>query len=210
MKRGFCMNKNEKHSIRKYNNIATNYDKSFDGRFTAKFKSKMFELCTVSEGDKVLDVGCGNGSLINAIKQKGNIKVYGIDISPEMIKECRGRYKNIEFQISRAEETPFVDSHFDIVIICCVLHHLHDPKKFFQEAHRILKTNGTLIIGEPHFLLPVRKFIDWIVSPLLQAGDNKLFSHEKLKSLFSENGFLVTEVYKKGFVQTIVGKKNSK
>ena len=60
------MNKNEKLSIKKYDSIANVYDKTFDGKLTAKFKKKILELCEVLAGDKVLDVGCGNGSLIYA------------------------------------------------------------------------------------------------------------------------------------------------
>jgi len=58
------MNNNEKHSIEKYNLIAESYDESFDGKFSARYKEKMLELIKVSTGDRVLDVGCGNGSLI--------------------------------------------------------------------------------------------------------------------------------------------------
>ena len=79
---------NEKYSIEKYNSIAENYDESFDGKFSARYKEKMFELIKASSGDRVLDVGCGNGSLINRIKHKSNIEAYGVDISPNMINEC--------------------------------------------------------------------------------------------------------------------------
>ena len=201
------MNKNEKYSIKKYDSIAQNYDTSFDGKFTEKFKNKILELCTVSENDTVLDVGCGNGNLINNINQKGNIKAYGIDISSQMIKECRECYENINFQVSNGEEIPFANNSFDIITICCVLHHLNNPKKFFTEAYRVLKTGGTLIVGEPLFPLVVRKFTDWVVSPLLQAGDNNLFSHKKLKRYFVDNDFLITEIYKKDVVQIIKGTK---
>ena len=68
------MNKNEKNSIRKYDSIARNYDETFEGRFTARYKQKILEICEVPNGGRVLDVGCGNGSLINAILHKGNVE----------------------------------------------------------------------------------------------------------------------------------------
>ena len=202
------MNKNERYSIRKYDSIAGAYDTSFDGKFTAKFKQTMLELCVVSDGDKVLDVGCGNGSLINAISRKAKTKAYGVDISPNMIEVCKQRYADIDFEISSGEKLPFDNSIFDMLTVCCVLHHLNNPQKFFVEANRKLTKGGSLIIGEPWFPFGIRQITDWIVSPLIKAGDNKLFSHRRLKTLFSDNGFIITEIYKKGTKQIIKGRKS--
>jgi len=201
------MNKNEQYSIKKYDSLAQDYDASFDGRFTAKFKVKILEMCEVSDGGKVLDVGCGNGSLINAIKQKCNAKAYGVDISPNMIEECRKLYGDIEFMVSNGEDIPFDADSFDTLTICCVLHHLNNPQRFFKEAQRVLKPGGTLIVGDPWFPFGVKHFADWVVSPLLKAGDNKIFSHNRLKGLFIGNGFSVTEVYRKGSMQIVKGRK---
>lgn len=204
------MNKHEKYSIKKYDHIAENYDSSFDGRFTAKFKKKILEYSEVAlkNGDVVLDVGCGNGSLINGISRKADVKAYGIDISPNMVAECRKSYPKIDFRVSNGEDIPFDDNSFDVIIICCVLHHLNNPLKFFKESHRALKQDGVLIVGEPCFPFVARKIADWIVSPLLKAGDNKLFSHKGLKRLFIENGFEIAESHKKGIVQIIKGRKS--
>jgi ubiquinone/menaquinone biosynthesis C-methylase UbiE len=201
------LNKNENQSIKKYDSIADEYDTSLDGRFTAKFKKLMIEMSVVSDGDKVLDVGCGNGSLIFEISSKAKIKAYGVDISPNMIKVCRQRFKNIAFEVSSGEKLPFDDSFFNALTICCVLHHLNNPQRFFEEAHRVLVGGGTLIVGEPCFPFIIRKITDWIVSPLIKAGDNKLFSHKRLKSLFTDNGFDIVEIHKKGTMQIIKGSK---
>jgi len=200
------VNKNERDSIRKYDSIAGRYDASLEGIFTAKFKKKMLELCEVSSGDTVLDVGCGNGNLINGIKQKDNIKAYGVDISPNMIEECRKYYKDIEFTVSSGEVLPFESGIFDMLTICCVLHHFNNPQRFFAEAQRVLKPGGTLIVGELWYPFGARQLFDWIVSPLLRAGDNKIFSCKRLKQLFTGNSFQVIEVYIKGSMQIIMGK----
>jgi ubiquinone/menaquinone biosynthesis C-methylase UbiE len=201
------MNKNEIHSVKKYDSIAKDYEASFDGKFSARYKDKMLELIKVSDNDRVLDVGCGNGSLINRISQKADIKAYGVDISPNMIEECRKKYSNIQFEVTTGENLPFNGNYFDIVTICCVLHHLHNPSTFFNEAKRVLKPDGTLMIAEPLFYFPAKQITDYIISPLIKAGDNKLFSHSRLKKYFIENGFVITEVFKKGSIQIITGRK---
>ena len=201
------MNKNEKNSIRKYDSIAKDYDTSFDGKLTAKFKRTMLEMCSVTDGDKVLDVGCGNGSLINEISRKAEIEAYGVDISPNMIEECNQRYESIDFEISSGEKLSFKNSIFDMLTICCVLHHLNNPQKFFEETQRVLVRGGTLIVGELWLPFIIRHFTDWIISPLINAGDNKLFSHKKLKKYFVDNGFEIIEIYRKGIKQIIKGRK---
>ena len=201
------MSKYEKQSIKKYDSVAANYDQTMDGRFTAKFKQKMLELCEVSDGDDVLDVGCGNGSLIHAISKKADIQAHGVDISPKMIEECKARYDGIYFEVSNGEILNFEDESLDAVTICCVLHHLDNPQSFMREAHRLLKQGGILLIGEPKFPLIIRKLFDWIISPLMKAGDNKLFSHKRLKRLIIDGGFEIVEIHKKGFMQTIKARK---
>ena len=201
------MNIYEKNSIRKYDSIAKDYDSTPEGKFTAKFKKKTLELCDVSDGDRVLDVGCGNGDLINAIRRKGNVEAYGIDISPNMIEECRRRYDGITFDVSNGEKFDFPDDYFDIVTICCVLHHLNDPKKFFAEARRVLKPNGVLIVSELWQPFIIKQIVDYILSPLLRAGDNKLFSRKQLNRLFNNHGFSIIDRYDKEFMQIIKAKK---
>ena len=201
------MNKNEKYSIEKYDSLAGTYDASFDGKFTARFKQAMLAMCDVSDGDRVLDVGCGNGRLIYEISCRAHIAAHGVDISPTMIKICAKQYENIDFVVTSGENLLFDADRMDMLTICCVLHHLHNPQKFFSEAERVLAKDGILLVGEPCFPLVIRKLADWIISPLLKAGDNKLFGHKRLKRLFEDNGFLIVEIYKKGFKQIIKGRK---
>jgi ubiquinone/menaquinone biosynthesis C-methylase UbiE len=201
------MNNNEKHSIENYDEIAENYDETFDGKFTKSYKAIISDLAIPKNGDSVLDVGCGNGSLIAAISKKAVVSAFGIDISPKMIEECQKRYPDINFKISSGELIPFEDSTFDCVVMCCVLHHLHTPETFFTEAKRILKPGGNLIVGDPWMPIIARQVTNFIVAPLLKAGDNKIFTHKRFKSFFTDNGFTIKTIYKKGFKQIILAEK---
>jgi ubiquinone/menaquinone biosynthesis C-methylase UbiE len=198
------MNKNEKYSKENYDKIAGNYDETFDGRFTKSYKAIITDLAMPKNGDSVLDVGCGNGSLIAAISKKADISAFGVDISPKMIAECQKNYPDINFKISSGELIPFEDSTFNCVVMCCVLHHLHTPETFFTEAKRILKPGGTLIVGDPWMPIIARQVTNFIVAPLLKAGDNKIFTHKRFKLFFTDNGFTIMTIYKKGFKQIIL------
>ena len=200
------MNKNEKQSIRKYDSIASSYDTSLEGRYTKQFHNEMLKLCKVSKGDRVLDVGCGSGKLIHEISRRAEITAYGMDLSPNMVEVCKQLYEGISFFIASGEELPFDADSFDMLTISCALHHLNNPAKFFSEAQRVLVKGGVLLVGEPCFPLVIRKLTDWFFSPLLKSGDNKLFSHKRLKRLFTDNSFSIDEVYKQDFKQIIMGR----
>jgi len=200
-------NINERLSIKKYDAIAKKYDKTFEGKYTAKFKPIIMSLCELSDGDKVLDVGCGNGGLIGDISLKARIVAFGIDVSPVMIEICRQRYGKIIFKVAGGEKLQFDDDNFNLLTISCVLHHMENPEDFFGEARRVLKPGGSLIVGEPLYPVGLRQIFDYIVSPFVKAGDNKLFGHKRLKTLFTENGFEITGIYKKAMKQVVRGKK---
>ncbi|MCL2357147.1 MAG: class I SAM-dependent methyltransferase [Defluviitaleaceae bacterium] len=202
------MNIYAKRSREKYDEAAHNYDNTADGKLTAKFRRKITEMLDVAGGEKVLDAGCGNGGLLGAISRNADISGFGVDISPKMIDECRARFPHIDFRVSEAENLPFDDGAFDVVIICCVLHHLAEPQKFFTEARRVLRPGGRLIVGEIWLPPLVKQIFECVVFPIHNAGDNKLFTRRALKKFFMQNGFRIIESHNRGFKQIFIGGRN--
>lgn len=96
---------------------------------------------------KILDIGCGNCQLLNALRDLGH-QVYGLDLSAIRVLKNRKILKNIEF--GYAEEMPFGDNFFDIVIAQEVLEHVFDLKKVLSEIKRVLKKNGETYIQVPY------------------------------------------------------------
>lgn len=97
---------------------------------------------------KILDYGCGEGSLAQKLTQMGVGAVSGIDISEGMIQRARQRVPAATFLVMNGEELHFPDGHFDIIIGMAILHHL-DLKKASCEIARVLKPEGTAIFFEP-------------------------------------------------------------
>jgi ubiquinone/menaquinone biosynthesis C-methylase UbiE len=118
-----------------------------------RFRRQLVELAGIRPGNRILDVGCGTGSLaIEAGKVVGpEGAVVGIDPSPEMIgraKKKARRQANVQFQLAAAQSLPFDDSSFDVVMSTLVLHQLpaeslHQVK---TEMARVLKPGGRLLI----------------------------------------------------------------
>jgi ubiquinone/menaquinone biosynthesis C-methylase UbiE len=119
-----------------------------------KFRRQLVELGGVKPGDAVLDIGCGTGSLaIEAAKVVGpKGSVVGVDPSDEMVgrAQAKGRRSrtNVRFQKGIAQELPFADASFDVVLCTFVLHQLpHEAwHKAKTEAARVLKPGGRLLL----------------------------------------------------------------
>lgn len=111
------------------------------------------KLANVKLGDRILDAGCGTGSLAIRLKQRfgPDIEVIGLDASPEMIGMAEFKAEEadlaIPFRVGLMEDLPFPDCYFDRVIASLVLHHL--PKNIKQQAFteiaRVLKAGGTFL-----------------------------------------------------------------
>jgi ubiquinone/menaquinone biosynthesis C-methylase UbiE len=111
------------------------------------------EAAQVRPGERVLDVGCGTGSLaIDAKAEVGSTgEVHGIDAAPEMIAVARRKAAkkelDVRFQVGLIEEIPFPDGQFDLALNSFVLHHLPDDLKRagFAQIRRVLKPGGRFL-----------------------------------------------------------------
>jgi len=114
-----------------------------------------FTLEPIHEGEAVLDIGCGTGvdTLIAAILVGPKGRAVGIDMIPEMLDQAKNnlretRLKNVTFQPASAENLPFPDESFDVVISNGVFNLIPDKVKALAEAFRVLRSNGRLMIAD--------------------------------------------------------------
>ncbi|MFC1780430.1 class I SAM-dependent methyltransferase [Patescibacteria group bacterium] len=100
---------------------------------------------------KVLDIGCGVGMFLNQFR-KLKSEVFGVDVDKHKIDIAKKRYKNV--QVAPAEKLPFRKDTYDIVWLHEVIEHVEDDKKVIDEAFRVLKPGGKLVIFAPNKLWP--------------------------------------------------------
>jgi ubiquinone/menaquinone biosynthesis C-methylase UbiE len=127
-----------------------------------RFKRRLIELAQIRPGYRVLDLGCGTGTLTVMVKQAHpNSEVTGLDGDPQILTIARRKAAQaglpITFDEGMAYQLPYPDASFDRVLSSMVFHHLttQDKERTLAEIHRVLKPDGELHLadfGVPHSL----------------------------------------------------------
>jgi SAM-dependent methyltransferase len=114
-----------------------------------------FTLGPIREGEAVLDIGCGAGvdSIIAAKLVGPSGAVTGIDLVPEMLARASENARlagvdNVTFRESSAEQLPFPDNSFDVVISNGVFNLVVDKVKAQGEVLRVLKPGGRFMLAD--------------------------------------------------------------
>lgn len=139
----------ELESIKKiYGGYSNVYDALFKRFFYPRIKNAI-TCMDIKPGDRILDMGVGTGLSFSVFPR--HCKVIGIDLSPEMLKVARQKIKdnhldNIKLLSMDAMSTAFKDDSFDTVFISHVVSVVPDPYKLMQEARRVCRNGGQVVI----------------------------------------------------------------
>lgn len=203
-----------------YNRIASDFSQ------TRSFQWAGFNdfIKYVKPGDKVLDLGCGNGRLASLFSD-AKISYLGIDNSEELIKIAREKYQNdpaVKFEVGDASNLSTVDGNFNVVFMIAVLHHIPDRKlrlQILRNIYDIMAPDGRLIVYNwnlwiwkyrkkywPHlfnYLYKIRQgvwslndaFIPWKLKESWQPRYVHSFARREFSRLLKEAGFSIEEIY---------------
>lgn len=173
----------------------------------------------VKDGDRVLDLGCGSGRLIEILKDK-KINYVCLDSSEKLIEIAKKNYPGYNFLVGEALNLPFPENSFDKVFSIRVLPHIPSNEfrlKFMKEVKRVLKPKGLLILTcwylykfkfKTQFLLMLKNcFLKLIGKSKLDFGDAFVpwgkkvmryyhyFTKKGLEKLAKETGFEIKRIW---------------
>jgi len=152
-------------------------------------------LASLKEGETVLDLGSGAGfdAFLAAKKVGEKGHVIGVDMTPEMIEKARGNaekggYGNVEFRLGEIENLPTGDNTVDVVISNCVINLSPDKKSVFNEAFRVLKPGGRLMVSDIVLLKELPDFVKNSVEAYIGCLSGAILKDEYIGAI-EEAGF---------------------
>lgn len=152
---------------------------------TTHYINLMVEMTGGLQGLKILDMGCGRGELVLALRLRG-ARAFGIEIDPRFVesgKLLNDRYVDdypVLSVLNSEGASVFPDGYFDFVFSDQVLEHVAELESFAAEIARLLRPGGTTlhqfparrIVAEPHYQIP---FAHWLPKNALRRQWIKLF-----------------------------------
>jgi SAM-dependent methyltransferase len=117
----------------------------FMGRFSEPLAVSFADLAGLSRGQRVLDVGCGPGALTaELVRRQGTARVSAVDPSDSFAAAVRERLPGVDVGLAAAEQLPFPDASFDVVLAQLVVHFMADPVAGLREMGRVAGQRGTV------------------------------------------------------------------
>ena len=113
-----------------------------EGAFVHKLAGGVVEWLDTKPGERILDLGCGDGQLSARLAVAG-ANITGVDASPAMVEAARAR--GVTAEQAQAESLPFPAGAFDAVFSNAVLHWVRGQDMMMAEVHRVLKKTGRFV-----------------------------------------------------------------
>tara|TARA_B100000212_G_C27181366_1_gene450450 strand:+ start:23 stop:679 length:657 start_codon:yes stop_codon:yes gene_type:complete len=160
------------------------YDRNLKPKtnYPSLLAKEIFRRFNFAKGNSFLEIGCGNGDLLNEFALLG-LEVSGTDLLASAANDYP--YLILKKNNIEKEPLPFKENIFNIVFSKSVVEHIYNPECFFNEALRVLKPGGMLITLTPDWEMQTKKFFDdWThKTPFTKVTMQRLYSVAGFKSL---------------------------
>lgn len=167
-----------------------------NGRFVANLADDVFALLHPQPGERILDLGCGDGFLTKRIARSGAIAV-GIDSAPDLLRAALAR--GVDARLGSGEHLPF-RNEFDAVFSNAALHWMFDQDAVLSGVRTSLRPAGRFVaeMGGHGNVAAVRTALRSAVAPFgldaEAAGHNIFFTADEYRAILEQHGFHVQSI----------------
>ena len=180
-------------SIKEFTKAAEVYDGGHAGIYEMCKKDypPILEELQKEPFEDLLDVGCGTGPMIELLTAELPGRNYtGLDLTPRMIQVATDKgLPNTTFIVGDAENLPFEDEGFDVVICANSFHHYPNPQAFFDGVARVLRPGGKLVLRDYTSFAPVIWLMNHTEMPLAHLaghGDVRAYTLKQVRAMCDE------------------------
>lgn len=166
----------------------------------------MAALQGLPAGASILDIGCGNGALLNEIKRHGDWNLYGVETSVSGVQIARKAGIDARLADASGDLKAVFPRQFDLVISIEVIEHVPEACAFLRTAYRMLRPEGKIVISTPYhgylknLAVAVLGTCDAHYNPLMDNGHIKFWSRKTLLTAMRDAGFRAFQFYGAGRV----------
>lgn len=133
-----------------YARLSHQYDHRWAFYVSESINETLRRLPPIRPCDRVLDIGCGTGALLQALRQRyPQLELTGIDTSAEMLAVAATKLGHgVRLCLASAQQLPACDDAFDVVICTSALHYFRDPIHALAEMRRAVRSQGLVAITD--------------------------------------------------------------
>ena len=150
---------------------------------------------------RLLDVGCGDGSLMRFFSK--DFEVYGIDISGYIIDSIKNRDGNARVEVCDIEKdaVPF-KQEFDVIFMWNIVEHLHDPEAVLKKITENLTEEGMLVLHLPTKNNILSRFEYWLVWDMLFRDPTHIYIKpiKEVNKMIQDAGYEIIDYYSGQFI----------
>lgn len=169
---------------------------------------RIVEELELEDGDRVLEVGCGNGYYLSLLNRLGmKFELVGIDNDRSALSDAKINLgnKKVKLVFGKAEVLPFDNENFDKVILSEVIEHVQDEQQTLKEIYRVLKKEGvftltTCNINYPYLWDPINWILQHFFGTHIKSGfwagiwnqHTRMYKKENIEELVKKAGFTIS------------------
>ncbi len=177
-----------------YDAVASAYERRWSGYVEASVRATLQRL-EVGAGERLLDVGCGTGLLLARLAEAlPAVQLAGVDLSPAMLAEARGRLPaRAILAAADAESLPFAAGSFDVVVSSSSFHYWPAPEQGLRQIRKVLRPGGRVVITDWCDDYLACRVCDRLLR-LVDSAHRRIFGRDECAALLAAANYRITAV----------------